>query len=107
MRRRKRPADDLAGFEQRARVVGSLLRVAELLDPDKERVLGQAKRLRRCAGRVQILRRNRKGAEYRAEAARRRQARQTAIERSLGAMHDRLAAKDRFAAILAGRRPTP
>jgi hypothetical protein len=131
MRRRKRPADDLAEFEDRARVLGGLLRVASLLDPDGGRVLGQVRRLRRCHAQTSVLRRRREGEEWRAKEDARHRERQKAIDRSvrelkdrqvsrdrdrrerqaeirrsLADLHDRLASRDRFAAELE-RRLTP
>jgi hypothetical protein len=127
-RKSGKPVAPLDGLEQRCKVLGSLLRIAEILDPDKGRILGQARRLRRCHGQVEIIRRHRAGAERRARAEdrRRERERETArslaalrqrrrplerhrserraeIERSRQALADRLAAGRRFEAILLSR----
>jgi hypothetical protein len=55
-----------------------------------------------------VLLRGRQGGErYRAEVARRRQAREKEIERSLADLDDRLALAERFDAILARRGLAP
>jgi hypothetical protein len=103
MRRRRKPADPLDGLEHRARVLVSLLRVEELLGHDKAQVLDQVRRLRRCHNDIVLMRRRRKGAEWRAGEVKRRRARQAEIERSVEALRDRQQSADRFHALLARR----
>jgi hypothetical protein len=105
VRKRKR-VDEVDDLENRVKVIGGLLRVSEILDPDRERVLDQARRLRQCHNEIVLMRSRRKGEEWRAGEAKRRRARQAEIERSVEALRDRQQSADRFHALL-GRRLHP
>ena len=108
MKRRKprKRVDELDELGNRVQVIGGLLRVLELLDADKARVLNQVRRLRRCHADIVLMRQREKGARYRADVARRRTVREAEIERSLASLHDRQQSADRFHALL-GRRLHP
>ena len=102
-RRERKRVDEVDGFGNRVKVIGGLLRVLEIIDLDKARVLDQARRLRRCHNEIVLMRRRRKAAEWRAGEAKRRRARQAEIERSVEALRDRQQSADRFHALLARR----